>query len=374
MDHNFRELDVIRAGASNGDRTILRIVPHHAPVIHAISVPRVGFSYTGPTWAYVFENEGLTIIDSGEFGSFHELDEGLSQAGFRASDIQRVIITHGHEDHDGSVAELVDATGAEVWAHEIYYHLQEYDPRTIFRAAASPLQEEFGRLSELHNAFPEPTEHRERYIHARQGLTIGHPIRPNEQVGDMTLIHAPGHSPDELCMKVGDVVFTGDHVLPEISPHPTMKAAFPAEIREKLPQQYQAEDDWYGLATYLKSLKIVSDMGSDTQVLPAHRYFNRDKFNFINATRARDIIEHHGERLQQVLDTVGSHAVGLEDLTRRIFSHRTLEGTNFRAAMAETVAHVELLEDVGDLEVSDRPEIRTTGSGNYRQFIHQLTG
>ena len=374
MDHNFKELDVIRAGASNGDRTILRIVPHHAPVIHAISVPRAGFSYTGPTWAYVFENEGLTLIDSGEFGSFHELDEGLSQAGFRAADIQRVIITHGHEDHDGSVAELVDATGAEVWAHEIYYHLQEYDPRTIFRWAASPLQEEFGRLSDSYDAFPQQSEQRDNYIHARQSLTIDHPIRPGEQLGQMILLHAPGHSPDELCMKLGDVVFTGDHVLPEISPHPTMKAVFPPAVRGRLPQEYQDESDWYGLATYLKSLKIVSDMGGGTQVLPAHRYFNRDKFNFINALRARDIIEHHGERLESVLEAIGSQPVGLEDLTRRIFSHRTLEGTNLRAAMAETVAHVELLEDAGDLEVSDNPDIRGTGSENYRQFIHELVG
>ncbi len=372
MDHNFKELDIIRAGESNGDRTILRIVPHQAPVIHAVSVPRAGFSYTGPTWAYVFENEGLTLIDSGEFGSFHELDEGLKQAGFRARDIQRVIITHGHEDHDGSVAELVDATGAEVWAHEIYYHLQKYDPRTIFRCSASPLQEEFARLSEVHDAFPPQSDQRENYIDARKELTIDHPIHPGEQLGQMTLIHAPGHSPDELCMKLGDVVFTGDHVLPEISPHPTMKASFPPEIKERLPQVYQTESDWYGLATYLKSLKIVADMGGDTQVLPAHRYFNRAKFNFINALRARDIIEHHGERLADVLEAIGAQTVELEQLTRKIFAHRQLDGTNLRAAMAETVAHVELLEDIGDAEVSDRPEIRCTGSGNYRQFIHEL--
>ncbi len=120
MDHNFKELTVLRQGESNGDRMVIRIVPHQGVTIHAVSVPRAEFSYTGPTWAYIFENEGLTLIDSGEFGSFHELDDGLKCAGFRAKDIQRVIVTHGHEDHDGSVAELVSETGAEVWAHDIY--------------------------------------------------------------------------------------------------------------------------------------------------------------------------------------------------------------------------------------------------------------
>ena len=43
-----------------------------------------------------------------------------------------------------------------------------------------------------------------------------------------------------------------------------------------------------------------------------------------------------------------------------------------RAALAEIVAHIELLEDFSDLEVTDRRELRNTGSENYREFIHQL--
>ena len=77
MDHNFKELTVLRQGESNGDRMVIRIVPHRGVPIHAVSVPRAEFSYTGPTWAWLFENEGLTLIDAGEFGSFHELDDGL---------------------------------------------------------------------------------------------------------------------------------------------------------------------------------------------------------------------------------------------------------------------------------------------------------
>ena len=132
MDHSFKDLSVIREGDASGNRMVIKVKPTGA--IHPRGLrPRVNFSYTGPTWAWLFENEGLTLIDAGEFGSFQELDEGLHCAGFRAKDIQRVIITHGHEDHDGSVAELVDATGAQVWAHDIYSHLQGYDPREITR-------------------------------------------------------------------------------------------------------------------------------------------------------------------------------------------------------------------------------------------------
>jgi glyoxylase-like metal-dependent hydrolase (beta-lactamase superfamily II) len=373
MDHNFKELTVLRRGASNGDRMVIRIVPHRGVPIHAVSVPRAEFSHTGPTWAYLFENEGLTLIDAGEFGSFHQLDDGLKCAGFRARDIQRVIVTHGHEDHDGSVAELVAETGAEVWAHEIYAHLQAHDPRVIQRRSSSPIQEEFHRVADANEAFPPTSATRAQYIERRKVMHIDHQIQPGEQLGNLSLIHAPGHSPDELCMKLDGVVFTGDHVLPEISPHPTMKTVFAPEIKGHLPAVYQIENDWYGLATYLKSLKLISDMGEQTQVLPAHRYFNRDKFNYINALRARDIIEHHGLRLGQILNHVGTTAVGLEPLTRGIFDHRKLMGINLRAALAEVVAHIELLEDTGDLEITDRRELIRTGTENYREMIQQLT-
>lgn len=372
MDHNFKEFSVIRQGDSNGDRFVIRIVPHQGVPIHAVSLPRANFSYTGPTWAYLFENEGLTLVDAGEPGSFHELDQGLKCAGFRAKDIQRVIVTHGHEDHDGAAAEIAAETNAEIWAHDIYAHLKAYDPHEINRRPSSPLQEEFHRIADSVEAFPPSSPGRDEYIERRKSLLIDHRITDGEQLGDLTLIHAPGHSPDELCIKLGDLVFTGDHVLPEISPHPTMKTRFSPEIKAHLPAQYHRESEWYGLATYLKSLKIVTDMGEQTQVLPAHRYYNRDKFNFITATRAGDIIKHHAERLGRIIANIGQQEVGLEQLTRGLFEHRMLEGVNLRAALAEIVAHIELLEDFGDLEVTDRRELRNTGSENYREFIHQL--
>jgi len=63
----------------------------------------------------------------------------------------------------------------------------------------------------------------------------------------------------------------------------------------------------------------------------------------------------------------------LEHLTRGLFEHRKLMGLNLRAAMAEVVAHIELLEDIGDLEITDRRELLRTGSNNHREFIQQLT-
>ena len=63
----------------------------------------------------------------------------------------------------------------------------------------------------------------------------------------------------------------------------------------------------------------------------------------------------------------------LEDLTRGFFARRKLIGGNLYAAMSEVVAHIELLEDIGDIRLADDRGIHSTGSENYKQLIHELT-
>ena len=372
MDHRFKELLVLRDAKENGDGTVLKITTKGDTVIHAISVAREGFSYTGPTWTYLFESDGLTLIDAGEAGSLPRLEDGLAVAGFKLQDIDRVIISHGHEDHDGAVSELVEKADIEVWAHEIYAHLQAYDPRTISRRVISPIQKEMWRVADLNRSFPPTSPQRDEYVRRRQALTIDHPIKPNETIGKLEILHTPGHSPDELCMKLDEVIFTGDHVLPEISPHPTMKAEFPPEIKENLPDSYKDADKWYGLSRYLQSLKIIVDFGPERELLPAHRYYNRGHFNFINTERAAIILDHHGQRLTDILEKVGAGEVNLEDLTRAVFAHRELLSDNLLAGLSEVVAHVEILEEVGDLEVSEDGVISATGVSNHLGFLSAL--
>ena len=374
MDHSFHQVKVLRQGDSSGNRMVLQITPDPGITIYAISVPRDGISYTGPTWAYLFENEGLTLIDTGVAGSFGELADGLACAGFRPRDIQRVIVTHGHEDHDGAVAELVSETGAELWAHDLHAYLLPFDPREIQRRPTSPIQGEMVRVVEANEAYPPTAPRREKYIERRKALTVDHRIQPGEKSGALTFLSTPGHSPDELCITLGGVVFTGDHVLPEISPHPTTKTSFLPEVKEQLPLRYHNADHYYGLAQYLESLKMVVDLGEDVAVLPAHRFYNRDRFNFINTRRASTLMEHHAQRLGNILARIGSNSVGLEQLTRGIFERRKLMSGNLYAALTEIVAHVELLQDTGDLELTDKGELVRTDSENYRQFMFQLMG
>ena len=372
MEHCFKDVVVVRPGDENGNSMVLKLTTNQGLGIHAVSVAREGFSYTGPTWAYLFENEGLTLIDTGVTGSFPRLAEGMACAGYQAKDIERVIITHGHEDHDGAVAQLVEETNAELWAHDIYAHLQPYDPRDLERQATSQLQREMRRIVEAEDAMREPAPERAGYLHNRRTVEVKHRIRAGEQVGALTFMHAPGHSPDEICVTMGDVVFTGDHVLPEITPHPTTKTTYTAEVKSHLPAEYHEEDGLYGLGVYLRSLQKVADLGPSISVLPAHRLYNRSRYNFLNATRGTELIQHHAKRLARTVKRISNRPVTLEQLTRAIFDRGKLMGGNLYAALSEMVAHLELLEDTGDLKVNDGCQLEATGSANYRQWIHEL--
>ena len=377
MPDYFTEVDVLRNGDSAGNGMTLRLTDGKGRRIHTVAVPQEGHSHTGPTWAYIFENEGLTLIDPGAEISYEVLRSGMALCGLEASDIERVIITHGHADHDGGVARVIEQSGAELWAHDIYQPLLPFDPRDLQFMASSPIHQAMWETARANGFSPSNSEERDRYMASRRTHQVGHHIAHGEQQGELKYMHAPGHSPDEICAVIDNgpssgMVFTGDHVLPEISPHPTMKTAFTGAVLGSLPVHYRDPDDSFGLLTYLRSLQRVADLGPEVAVLPAHRLYNNHKFNFQTTQRAADLIRFHARRLGRILVTAGPEPQPLEDVTRQTFERRKLEGGNFFAALTEVVAHIELLEDSGDMEITDDHRLRRTGRENYQDLLRTL--
>ena len=374
MPIGFRSVETLRPGDSQGNRTVLRLTTHVGRQIHAIAVPQDWPSRTGPTWCYVFSEEGLNLIDAGAQGSFAELQDGLSVAGYSVRDIDRVIVTHSHLDHDGATPRVVEAAGAELWAHIMYAALVGHNPQQVQDRRSSPIHVEMDRVI-LANFEGRPSPYVERsfrYADSRKGLSVDRQIEGGERVGEMRFLYTPGHSPDELCVTLDGVVFTGDHVLPEITPHPTTKAAFADHVLESIPLNFEDSSKSFGLETYMRSLKTVLDLGPDVAVLPAHRLFNRGRFNFVTADRAKEVIEHHAERMDRILRRIGPYPASLESVTRAEFSHRKLQDGNLFMALSEVVAHVEILQDFGDLDLTPDSKLRHQGSRRFQQFVQQL--
>jgi glyoxylase-like metal-dependent hydrolase (beta-lactamase superfamily II) len=67
---------------------------------------------------YVIEAfDGLTLVDTSKPGSVSRIKKSLQSGGYQLSDIKRILITHAHWDHFGSLSELQTITGARVYAH-----------------------------------------------------------------------------------------------------------------------------------------------------------------------------------------------------------------------------------------------------------------
>ncbi len=62
------------------------------------------------------DQDGLTLIDAGMPRQSHKILSAIRQLGYSPSSLRRILITHADIDHAGSLAALVKATGAAVYA------------------------------------------------------------------------------------------------------------------------------------------------------------------------------------------------------------------------------------------------------------------
>ena len=358
------EAEVLRPGADSGDRMVAKFTCADGLVVHAIGVPQAWPSSLGPTWSYVLEADKLTLVDTGGPGSIDDLEAGLEWLGYPLSAVERVILTHGHMDHDGSCFKVIARTGAELWAHEVYSRLvgQDMDQewRRRYRGSAS-----FGDGPAV--------AHIQEYRESGRRIEVTNMVTDGLACDGLTFFYTPGHSPDELCIQYQRILFTGDHVLPQITPHPSVGSSY-SQFKDLLPPGYQKKNQYYGLMAFMKSLKRVAAMEPDIRVLPAHRAYFHGRFNMVGVERAQEIVEHHQQRCYDLLVLIRKDTADMEDITRRHFSSRHLEGPNFHMALSEVLSHIEFLQEVGDVEMvgENGTQVRWTGTENYGRVFEEL--
>ncbi len=67
----------------------------------------------------IVDADGLTLIDTGLPGSHNKILRYLTERGYSAKDLKRIILTHADLDHVGGLAALKRLTGARVYASAI---------------------------------------------------------------------------------------------------------------------------------------------------------------------------------------------------------------------------------------------------------------
>jgi glyoxylase-like metal-dependent hydrolase (beta-lactamase superfamily II) len=145
----------------------------------------------------VIDGEELTVIDTGMPRNASRILGYVRELGRQPSDISRILLTHCHIDHVGSVHDLKKLTNAKVAIHQEdaeYVAGTKTYPRpkgvtgTLFKAA-SP----FFKFKSV------------------QPDII---LKENDKVGKLTVIHTPGHTPRSISLydSEREVLFVGDAV------------------------------------------------------------------------------------------------------------------------------------------------------------------
>lgn len=375
----MQQFKILKEGELNGDGAIMKYRTQRGTDIYCIGVPLYydsgGDWDLGPTWCYVVPGERLTLIDTGQFGKFEVLQDLLGQAGFDVKDVRRVIVTHGHEDHDGNLPEVLEASGADLWAHYAFDNMAAYHTE-VDDGAAHPEFPGSCRtclMPEKFNIVCRP------YHQKRSTLKAALRVKQDTTSPDsrFSFLLTPGHSPDSLCsIFEGEAVFGGDTLLATITPHPSLMLEYYCN-RRILPEGYGGDNGAYGLIAYIGSLDKLQKQCRETQLLlPGHRLFEKGKPNYLRpAERAAEILRFHIERCGNILRILDGLVLDLDEIATELFDPRLRRGYGKYLSQREVMSHLELLAVHGDIEWVDGSKFssRTTGSENYKEFCHQFT-
>ena len=316
------------------------------PNILRLQLPMSNFTGLGHVNAYaLIDDRGAAVVDAGLPGphTWTVLQQRLKQAGVAIKDVHTVLVTHSHPDHFGSAGKLAKEADAELVTHSAFRtwwnkndacdEIHDVDPEDFSNEPPWSTNPWGG------TPFKPPLSRRLMFNLMRTPLMRKRivPANPTRRVknGDVIklagreffAVHTPGHTIDHLCLHdpEGGFLFTGDHVLPTITPHVAGVGA--------------GRDP---LKLFKDSLDKVAALENVQTVLPAHGH----PFDDLRA-RTEAIKEHHEERCDKLREI--ARALGPSSVTE--FSHHLFRKERWGGmAESETYAHLEHMRLAGEAE------------------------
>ncbi len=295
--------------------------------------------------AYLLIGAGpVTLVDTGSgYGdSTRQLLEGLDQVrtefgeAVRLRDIRRILITHGHVDHFGGLVQASRPITAEVGIHVLdKWVLVSYEERLLvatkamraFLAQAGVERERQAGLIELY-------QFSKRHV---RSVPVDFTLSDGQELDGLRFVHTPGHCPGQVCIRIGDVLLSADHVLPVTTPH----------------QSPESITAWTGLGHYLEAIAKIGREDGVRLALGGHETPITDFADRLVAIRA-----DHDRKLDRILGLLREPpGLTMAGLTDRMYP--TVKDWNVLLALTEVGAHVEYLYERGELHVTNLDQVET---------------
>ena len=266
----------------------------------------------GPRHVHCYLLPGGVLVDTG-LGL-----PGIEEAWRRLSGrIERVVVTHFHPDHVGAAA----LVGAPVAQGALDYEQCE----RVWGSDDWP--ERIRDWFVLHGVPAELADEALERDRAARGLIRFAPgpelLREGDEVEGWRVVDLPGHADGHIGLLREGVLVAGDHLLPTISP---AIGLYP----ESRPDP---------LGDYLTSLERTIAL-APRLVLPGHGEPIEDP-----AARAKELVEHHLERLDATERLLGTAPRTAYELSLDLFGDLPRDQRRF--AVAETLSHLQRLVHAG---------------------------
>ena len=288
----------------------------------------------------ILGDDGVTLVDSGWADEPSEtvIVEALDRLGFAPEDVRRVVVTHAHWDHYSRAIGWQRRYGTTVMIGRHERHsIEAFDERTGAYPVQAQLLQRAGAVDLAHSIANFPLEPFERDV------PFGPPdvwLDDGDHIDcggiDLVARATPGHTRGHIVYedRRANLMFTGDHILPRITPSLGLERA-----PEALP-----------LRSYLASLRLFLEL-SDASMLPAHGALSPSV-----KARAEELLDHHRDRLDRACELVTAgnstaYQVAQQMLwTRHERTVDELGPVHGMTAILEVMAHLELLVTRGVLK------------------------
>jgi len=143
--------------------------------------------------AFLLDDNGLTLVDTGYKGNLGKIFRMIAQSGMDPYKIKQLILTHCHPDHAGSAAVLKRMLDIPVFAH-----VEEVPLLTQGISGRFPQQRTPGLMNWMvYNAFIKHADKTNEPLQVEEAV-VDNDVLPI--MGGVQVIHTPGHSAGHIAL------------------------------------------------------------------------------------------------------------------------------------------------------------------------------